>query len=124
MKEPIQSNLFDFQAKASSWRYPAPGALSDPFFFKAAHYWTEDQVYSLTAPTDLDDDEVWRPVRPLGEGGFGCVGLWQKFDRNGTVIDSMAIKQQKYLNKEASQAGMALGAYGLTKEAALMLELN
>lgn len=36
----------------------------------------------------------------------------------------MAIKQQKYLNKEASQAGMALGTNGLAKKAALMLELN
>jgi hypothetical protein len=24
------------------------------------------------------------------------VGLWQKFDKNRTVIDSIAIKQQKY----------------------------
>lgn len=29
----------------------------------------------------------WRGVRPLGRGSFGIVGLWQKVNDNGEVVD-------------------------------------
>lgn len=35
----------------------------------------------------------WVGKRPLGAGGFGMAGLWEKRDGNGTVIEQMVIKQ-------------------------------
>lgn len=29
----------------------------------------------------------WVGVRPLGRGGFGMAGLWEKRDQDGTVVD-------------------------------------
>ncbi len=124
MDSPITLDLFDFQAKASTWTHVGPHALEDPFFFKAVNIWTSEEAVFLSAHTDLDDDTDWRPIRPLGQGGYGMVGLWQKFDHNDTVIDSIAIKQQNYLRNQASQAKMTHGPHGLAKEAALMHQLN
>ena len=78
----------------------------------------------LNSDVDLDDVDGWRPVRPLGEGGYGLVGLWQKFDDNNTVVDSIAIKQQKYYREAQHHQNMSLGFNGLSREAALMHQVN
>jgi serine/threonine protein kinase len=38
-------------------------------------------------------DETWQPVRALGNGGFGMVGLWEKRNCQGVLEDSVAIKE-------------------------------
>lgn len=34
-----------------------------------------------------DGTGQWRGVRPLGKGSFGIVGLWEKVNNNGEVVD-------------------------------------
>ncbi len=123
MKAPIKLDLEVFQHREWSWRLPVPGALEDPFFYRAVYYWGEDETYFLNSATDLDDDTDWRPVRPLGKGGYGIVGLWQKIDNNDTVLDSLAIKQQSYRNNPQVQEMFEV-AGGMAYEAALMHQLN
>ena len=38
----------------------------------------------------------WKGVRVLGQGGQGFVGLWEKYDENGNVVDSVAVKDIYY----------------------------
>ncbi|CAF9919092.1 G2-specific serine/threonine protein kinase [Imshaugia aleurites] len=38
-------------------------------------------------------DGGWIGKRPLGAGGFGMAGLWERYDSDGTVIEQMVIKQ-------------------------------
>lgn len=118
------ANSTDFQASAPTWEHVDKRWYRSPLFFKALHLWEDRVVTFLFGHTDLDDDLDWRPVRPLGEGGYGIVGLWQKFDKNDTVIDSMAIKQQKYRSTPESQAYFTVGDEGLAMEATLMVQLN
>lgn len=40
-----------------------------------------------------DSDSVWEPIRILGAGAFGRVGLWSKVNSRGEGIDDIAIKQ-------------------------------
>ena len=123
MKPAITLDLDDFQHSEDSWWLPVPGALADPFFYRAAYYWGQDETLFLNSATDLDDDTGWRPVRPLGKGGYGIVGLWQKTDNNGTVLDSLAIKQQRYHSKPHVQEQL-MAASGIAYEAGLMYQLN
>ena len=123
MVSPIALNLSNFQVSEPIWQRPARRALEDPFFYKAANLWSEDEVLFLTSATDLNDDTGWRPIRPLGKGGYGMVGLWQKLDDKDAVLDSLAIKQQRYKDPQ-TQARLTLGTNGLSYEAALMDQLN
>jgi serine/threonine protein kinase len=124
MADSITLDLLNFQASASSWRTLLPNALLDLFFFKAAFLWGQEEVEFLNSATDLEDATGWRPVRPLGKGAYGIVGLWQRFDHTDTVIDSIAIKQQKYLDDQRRQEAIQVGSNGLAKEAELMGQLN
>lgn len=36
---------------------------------------------------DADGGSAWYGVKPLGRGGFGMAGLWEKRDANGRVVD-------------------------------------
>jgi serine/threonine protein kinase len=68
----------------------------------------------------LVDADLWRPVRPLGHGGFGHVGLWHHKDQAGAVRDEMVIKEWPW-------DGGALdvpGQRGLAKEAVYQYQLN
>ncbi len=123
MVPPIKLDLENFQHRVWSWQRPVQGALQDPFFYRAVYYWGEDETLFLNSATDLDDDKGWRPVRPLGKGAYGIVGLWQKMDNRGTVLDSLAIKQQKYRSNTESQ-DMFMVESGMAYEAALMHQLN
>lgn len=40
------------------------------------------------------EDAEWGPVRILGQGGYGLVGLWEKRDENNRSEDQIVIKQQ------------------------------
>ncbi|PVH94452.1 kinase-like protein [Periconia macrospinosa] len=39
-----------------------------------------------------DDSDTWVGTKYLGEGEYGSVGLWEKMDRNGNVIDQVVCK--------------------------------
>jgi serine/threonine protein kinase len=123
MDPPIRLNLHDLQARASSWITASLKTLSRPFFYEAAARWGPEFAIFLTSSADLDNEDGWHPVRPLGQGSFGRVGLWQKIDSDGQVVDSIAIKQQKYGDRREHEE-MTLGAHGLSREAALMHQLN
>ncbi|KAF7512951.1 hypothetical protein GJ744_012054 [Endocarpon pusillum] len=123
MNPPITLDLGNFQSREESWRVPVSDALDDPFFYRAAYYWGHDETLFLNSATDLDDDRGWRPVRPLGKGGYGIVGLWQLTDNNGTVLDSLAIKQQRYRDQPQTQKQLTAES-GIAYEAGLMYQLN
>lgn len=122
MAPKIKLDLKNFSAKATTWIDIPARALKDTFFYEAIHLWPTTGVAFLTSDTDLDDDTDddtgWKPIRLLGEGGFGLVGLWQKFASDNRVIDSIAIKQQR------RGSSPVVGEEGLAMEAALMHSLN
>lgn len=43
--------------------------------------------------TEDDDDAVWEPVRFLGAGAYGRVGLWNKTSKEGKTLDTVAVKE-------------------------------
>jgi serine/threonine protein kinase len=64
--------------------------------------------------------ESWEPIRGLGRGGFGLVGLWEKRNSKGELEDEIAVKETefqkpKYRLKRDKR---------LPKEAVLMKQLN
>ena len=68
----------------------------------------------------LVDGDRWQPVRPLGRGGFGRVGLWNSADAEGKITDEIVIKEQRcydYLDVGPEKPG-------LTREAVLQFQLN
>jgi hypothetical protein len=71
---------------------------------------------------DIEEDEIqngrWEPKRVLGEGGFGCVALYEK-KVDGRIVDSMALKESKY-----SQLNAYDGVEGITNEAVYQYSLN
>ena len=66
-------------------------------------------------------DKEWGPVRLLGQGGFGLVGLWEKRDINNKTVDRVAIKHAEVLKDK----GLYLGdSPPLLKEAVVHHDLN
>lgn len=66
-------------------------------------------------------DDSWQPVRALGKGAFGMVGLWEKRNRKGNIQDSVAIKEMKRgLNPDSELQRNPT----LAKEAVMMQQLN
>jgi serine/threonine protein kinase len=124
MDSPIILDLYDFQTRNRSWRNARFGALRDSLFLRAYAVWGSRWAYFLKSATDLDDETDWRPIRPLGKGGYGLVGLWQKFNKEGAVIDSLAIKQQKYKRNQAIFEVDGSDGNHLAIEAVLMSRLN
>ncbi|KAL8644835.1 MAG: hypothetical protein Q9210_007046 [Variospora velana] len=47
----------------------------------------------LYGKRDAPDASAWYGVKPLGRGGFGMAGLWEKRDENGEVVDHLVVKQ-------------------------------
>ena len=47
--------------------------------------WDTDPAQFIRSYSGLGND--WVGKRPLGAGGFGMAGLWEKLDENGTVIE-------------------------------------
>jgi serine/threonine protein kinase len=94
-RPPIDLDLVNFHAQAPSWRVSVPRPSASLFFARLLCHWELDTAHFLNSHTDLEDNQDWRPIRALGKGGYGLVGLWQKIDEKGTVLDSIAIKQQK-----------------------------
>ena len=66
---------------------------------------------------------LWEAIRILGQGGFGCVALFQK-KVNGQVIDSVALKESKYSAKQAYRQDPLYVSEGLISEAIFQFQLN
>ncbi len=47
----------------------------------------------LLFEADPTKDAEWGPVRVLGSGSYGRVGLWQKRDENNNAVDELALKE-------------------------------
>lgn len=98
--------------------------VGEEFSTFAQAWWGKEAANFLDGtPGDDRMDDTWRPIRILGKGAFGLVGLWQKFNKNDEVEDAMAIKemgcpplyQYHYYVK---------GKPGLSREAAIMKQVN
>ncbi|KAL8834334.1 MAG: hypothetical protein Q9170_003788 [Blastenia crenularia] len=98
----------DSQAKAPRWnqffrefrddpdldvrplRFPNVGFASEVEIEK----WGRRMARFVRSPYDDSADAAgWYGMKPLGKGGFGMAGLWEKRDLNGEVVDQAVIKQ-------------------------------
>jgi serine/threonine protein kinase len=85
--------------------------------------WGQEATNFLLSGTGIHQmDGTWQPVRLLGQGGFGQVGLWERAnDQTGEIEDEVAIKEMVrtahpdvYLQRNPS----------LAREAVIMQQLN
>lgn len=54
--------------------------------------WTKAAAQFIRSNSGLEDSgSVWVGKRPLGQGGFGMAGLWEKYDRNGNIVDVIMV---------------------------------
>ena len=50
--------------------------------------WTQAAAQFIRSDSGLEDsDSMWIGKRPLGKGGFGMAGLWEKYDAEGNIAD-------------------------------------
>lgn len=96
--------------------------VGEEFSTWAQSHWGKEASNLLdSAPGINDMDHTWEPVRALGKGSFGIVGLWQKTDSQGVVKDSIAIKETARI----PQSSLALERDPrLAREAVIMKQLN
>lgn len=94
---------------------------------------TESQQNFMMRWLMFDDDDIddaeWGPVRILGAGSYGRVGLWQKRDEAGQPVDELAMKENTYnprtaLPSEVGPLDANAGPSRLLKEAVIQRELN
>ncbi|OCT45868.1 hypothetical protein CLCR_11230 [Cladophialophora carrionii] len=45
--------------------------------------------------SDETEDGDWGPIRPLGRGGYGTVGLWQKRNSQNRIVDEVVCKEMR-----------------------------
>ena len=69
-------------------------------------------------------DETWQPVRALGKGGFGMVGLWEKRNCDGVLEDSIAIKEMERPPLDGMSNYHLERNPSVAKEAVIMKQLN
>jgi hypothetical protein len=121
----------DVDERALLWGYPDSdvdvfeGALG-----KATHLSEETQAHIrkfrgygnlLRARFGLsrDTDHEWFPVRPLGCGSFGGVGVWERRDAAGNILEETAVKTEKWTFSHAVTNNLYMA-----REAPLMRQLN
>jgi serine/threonine protein kinase len=75
----------------------------------------------LNSNHNVDDDQNWQMVRPIGAGAFGQVGLWRVVRADGSVADEIAIKQG---NRQPQFDFDSAIRPGLAKEAVLQYQAN
>lgn len=95
--------------------------VGEEFSTYAQSYWGKVAANFLdsTPGHEQMEHDSWEPVRILGAGGFGLVGLWQKVDWDGAVQDEIAIKEMK-----ASIYGQCSVSNRSAREAIIMKQLN
>lgn len=50
----------------------------------------------LLFDNDDTEDDLWGPIRPLGQGSFGNVALWQKRDDQNRIVDEVVCKETEF----------------------------
>lgn len=108
------ASLFDRRPKGwkthkkTKWAAEFTGDLELPLpkptvedMAKTHAYYGRRKVHHLKPDGDGWSDEAgfddsWLAERLLGAGAFGRVGLWVSRDKNGQIIDEMAVKEQDY----------------------------
>ncbi|KAJ9617019.1 hypothetical protein H2200_000740 [Cladophialophora chaetospira] len=55
-----------------------------------------------------DEDGEWGPIRPLGAGGFGTVGLFQKRDKQNNIVDEVVCKEIRFKPNKKGDTSVAL----------------
>lgn len=76
------SNSYDAYPNESVVGVPSLGDLS---------MWTPTASQFIRSNAGITEDGfVWVGKQPLGQGSFGLVGLWEKIDREGNVVDVRA----------------------------------
>lgn len=96
--------------------------VGEEFSTLAQVLWGKEAANFLDSTPGNDQmDLSWRPVRVLGKGGFGIVGLWQKTNSQDETEDEIAIKEMErplhgdyHLDRNPS----------LAREAVVMKQLN
>lgn len=114
-------DLIDYKESTLSALWKGPKVLTSYFVNKIYDYQIDmkegkGMLGFLFSDPDMGDGRQWEMVRPLGRGGFGSVGLWQR-TKDGVVIDEMAIKQADHKPFLDVQDGLA-------REAVLQKQLN
>ena len=73
-----------------------------------------------------EEDAEWGPIRPLGEGTWGSVGLWQKRDDKNNIIDEVACKEQLFTSQSSPENYEVDSTTNdrLTREAAIQRDIN
>jgi serine/threonine protein kinase len=96
--------------------------VGEEFFTYSQSLWSIPAANFLnSSPGNNQMDDSWEPVRALGKGSFGVVGLWRKTGRKGEVEDEIAIKEMRHL---AHSVASTDHDPRLAKEAVIMRQLN
>ncbi|KAL8868594.1 MAG: hypothetical protein Q9174_004889 [Haloplaca sp. 1 TL-2023] len=69
------------------------GPTSSPNFRAKVEKWGRQDARFISSHHGFE--EGWVGVRPLGSGGYGRAGLWEKRSADGQVLDRVCIKQIK-----------------------------
>lgn len=73
--------------------------------------------------SDENEDAQWGPVRLLGAGTYGHVGLWQKRNSSNEPIDELALKEGLVRNFQSTEVDWQLYPR-LLKEAVIQRDIN
>lgn len=80
--EIISPQPYDAGPRESVYGIPTPDDLA---------LWTMSAAQFIRSQAGINDgDLAWVGKRPLGQGGFGLAGLWEKIDSEGNVVDVRA----------------------------------
>ncbi|KAL8924289.1 MAG: hypothetical protein Q9208_004070 [Pyrenodesmia sp. 3 TL-2023] len=78
---------------AADWKARIEGVASEEDITRYGNRLAKFIRSPIYSDKDDNDTAAWRGVRPLGRGGFGMAGLWEKLDENGALIDQLVVKQ-------------------------------
>ena len=115
-----------FDVKTSSTRRPRSESLRQ----KWKHAFTNTDPkrqfaarafqFMFTDKFDSSGADRWVPVRPLGAGSYGAVGLFEHRDDDGLVEDYVVAKYAEVCEKDSVRKNIS----GISREAAIMMQLN
>ncbi|OAP64756.1 hypothetical protein AYL99_00728 [Fonsecaea erecta] len=89
----------------------------DEFFLRRWLYFEKDEK----------EDAEWGPIRLLGRGGYGIVGLWQKRDDNNQLVDEVVLKESSYTKGKTAVSSIEVNPVAYPRhlvEAAIHNDIN
>ncbi|EHY54144.1 hypothetical protein ABEF92_008341 [Exophiala dermatitidis] len=110
----VNLQWFDARQERGAFGYEADGRA-----FMMQRPWFDE---------DFDKDDEWGPVRLLGSGTYGLVGLWERRDANNMMLDEVAVKQVNWTKSKRSRISDEINAGHnkprLLREAVIQRDLN